>query len=83
MLEAIGAGVSPRVGDRDWKDVWLDSVEYQQVRDEIKAIKAEALSRPEPDRKTLNTCSYFTVTFSVISLSEFFQTPLLSSISSD
>jgi ATP-binding cassette subfamily G (WHITE) protein 2 (SNQ2) len=61
MLEAIGAGISPRVGDRDWKDLWLDSRESQKVRNEIKAIKEEALSRPEPDKKTLSTCSYFAV----------------------
>ncbi|KAJ3984201.1 multidrug resistance protein 2, partial [Lentinula detonsa] len=30
MLEAIGVGVSPRVGDRDWKDVWLDSPELRK-----------------------------------------------------
>jgi ABC-type multidrug transport system ATPase subunit len=58
MLEAIGAGVSPMIGDRDWKDVWLDSPENQAVRREIKAIKEEALSHPEPDSKTLSTCSY-------------------------
>lgn len=57
MLEAIGAGVSPRIGDRDWKDVWLDSSECQKVKNDIKAIKEEALSRPEPDNKTLSTCS--------------------------
>lgn len=55
MLEAIGAGVSPRIGDRDWKDVWLDSSECQKVKNDIKAIKEEALSRPEPDNKTLST----------------------------
>lgn len=58
MLEAIGAGVSPRIGDRDWKDVWLDSKEYQKVREEINAIKREGLSRPAPDSKTLSTCKF-------------------------
>lgn len=83
MLEAIGAGVSPRIGDRDWKDVWLGSQEYQQVRNEIKAIKEEALSRPELDRKTLSTCSFFTMMSPVIILSECLQMLLLSCISSD
>ncbi|RDB29035.1 ABC transporter G family member 11 [Hypsizygus marmoreus] len=55
MLEAIGAGVSPRIGDRDWKDVWLDSPESKKAREEIKAIKEQALARPEPDRKALST----------------------------
>jgi len=58
MLEAIGAGVSPRVGDRDWNDLWLESPEYQKVRSEINAIKEGALSRPPPDSKTLSTCAY-------------------------
>ncbi|KAI0059439.1 hypothetical protein BV25DRAFT_1828964 [Artomyces pyxidatus] len=47
MLDAIGAGISPRVGDRDWKDVWLDSPECRRVRDEIRAVKEYALSRPQ------------------------------------
>ncbi|KAJ3718555.1 ABC-2 type transporter-domain-containing protein [Lentinula raphanica] len=55
MLEAIGAGVSPRVGDRDWKDVWSDSPESALVRQEIEAIKKQALARPEPDSKAMST----------------------------
>ncbi|KAJ3509385.1 hypothetical protein NLJ89_g5251 [Agrocybe chaxingu] len=55
MLEAIGAGITPRIGDRDWKDIWLDSAECQQVKEEIATIKKEALARPEEDRKTLST----------------------------
>jgi ATP-binding cassette subfamily G (WHITE) protein 2 (SNQ2) len=58
MLEAIGAGVSPRIGDRDWKDLWLESQEYQRVREEIESIKKVALARPEPDRKALSTCTF-------------------------
>ncbi|KAF8131532.1 pleiotropic drug resistance ABC transporter [Boletus edulis] len=46
MLEAIGAGLSPKVGPRDWKDVWLDSLEYRQVRVEINDIKAQGLVIP-------------------------------------
>ncbi|KAJ6601432.1 ABC-2 type transporter-domain-containing protein [Mycena vulgaris] len=55
MLEAIGAGTTRRVGDRDWKDVWLDSPECQKLRDDITAIKSQALARPEPDKKALST----------------------------
>ncbi|KAG5220334.1 pleiotropic drug resistance abc transporter [Salix suchowensis] len=43
MLEAIGAGVAARIGDRDWKDVWLDSPECRIVRQEIEDIKRAAL----------------------------------------
>lgn len=58
MLEAIGAGVTPRIGYRDWKDVWLDSQEFQQVREEINAIKQVGLSRPESDSKSSGTCTF-------------------------
>ena len=57
MLEAIGAGVTPRIGDRDWKDIWLESPEYQQALREIAEIKAEALKKPPIDRKTMSTCA--------------------------
>ncbi|KIJ66534.1 hypothetical protein HYDPIDRAFT_86385 [Hydnomerulius pinastri MD-312] len=46
MLEAIGAGLAPRVGPRDWKDIWLDSPEYQRVRTEIDEIKSRGLAVP-------------------------------------
>lgn len=46
MLEAIGAGVTPRIGSRDWKDIWLDSPECAKAKEEIAQMKAEALARP-------------------------------------
>ncbi|KAF4573417.1 hypothetical protein EYR36_007932 [Pleurotus pulmonarius] len=55
MLEAIGAGVAARIGDRDWKDVWLDSPEYRIVRQEIEDIKRAALARPVDDHKLTST----------------------------
>ena len=61
MLEAIGAGVTPRIGDRDWKDIWLESPECKKVKEEIAAIKQEGLSRPEPDRKGVSTCAYISL----------------------
>jgi len=45
MLEAIGAGISPRIGDRDWKDIWLDSPECARTKAEIEEIKQDALAR--------------------------------------
>jgi len=53
MLEAIGAGVSPRIGDRDWKDVWLDSPEYEKVKQEINTIKATGLAKPVEDKRNI------------------------------
>lgn len=41
MLEAIGAGITPRIGDRDWKDIWLDSPEFARAKEEIEVIKRE------------------------------------------
>lgn len=56
MLEAIGAGVSARIGSRDWKDIWLDSPEYQKVRQEIEDIKRAALALPVDNETTTSTC---------------------------
>ena len=56
MLDAIGAGLAPRVGDRDWADIWRDSPEYQVMRNEIEAIKQEGLSHPAPERSSESTC---------------------------
>ncbi|KAF5332541.1 hypothetical protein D9611_005143 [Ephemerocybe angulata] len=55
MLEAIGAGVNPRVGDKDWKDVWLESEEYRKVRADIDAVKATGLAKPEADKGSTST----------------------------
>ncbi|KAJ3512950.1 hypothetical protein NLJ89_g3230 [Agrocybe chaxingu] len=55
MLEAIGAGLTPRVGNRDWKDIWLDSPECRKVKEEIAAIKGEALSRPTEEQGRMST----------------------------
>jgi ABC-type multidrug transport system ATPase subunit len=45
MLEAIGAGITPRIGDRDWKDIWLDSPEFAHAKEEIEEIKRETSAR--------------------------------------
>lgn len=39
MLEAIGAGSTPRVGNRDWADIWDDSPELANVKDTISQFK--------------------------------------------
>ncbi|KAI0273384.1 pleiotropic drug resistance ABC transporter [Gloeopeniophorella convolvens] len=48
MLEAIGAGVTPRIGDKDWKDIWVDSPEFTRAKREIEDIKRQALARERP-----------------------------------
>ncbi|CAG7925541.1 unnamed protein product [Penicillium olsonii] len=40
MLDAIGAGQTRRIGDRDWGDIWRTSPELEQVKQEIIQIKA-------------------------------------------
>lgn len=50
MLEAIGAGLAPRVGDSDWSEIWGSSPEYHKVLSEIERIKAAALAKPVVDK---------------------------------
>lgn len=59
MLEAIGAGVTPRIGDRDWKDIWLDSQEYQTAKDELAKLKAVALAKPQDQAQDMSTCEFY------------------------
>lgn len=57
MLEAIGAGVTPRVGPKDWKDVWLESPECSRVKQHIRELNSAALARSEDTGKELTrTC---------------------------
>ena len=41
MLDAIGAGQTRRIGDRDWADIWRDSPELVQVKKDIIQIKQD------------------------------------------
>lgn len=41
MLEAVGAGSSPRIGNRDWADIWEDSPELANVKDNISQLKEQ------------------------------------------
>ena len=59
MLEAIGAGVTPRVGGRDWKDIWTESPEFKKLKQEIQDIKAAGLARPAEDKRNITTCRFF------------------------
>jgi len=59
MLEAIGAGSSPRMGERDWGDVWNDSEEFAQVKKDIARIK-EQRSGVHHDEVVASTGEYAT-----------------------
>ncbi|KAJ5603081.1 hypothetical protein N7537_006037 [Penicillium hordei] len=41
MLDAIGAGQTRRIGDRDWGDIWRTSPELDKVKEEIIQIKED------------------------------------------
>jgi ATP-binding cassette, subfamily G (WHITE), member 2, SNQ2 len=45
MLDAIGAGMTPRIGHRDWKDVWLESPEFELAKEEIRGLRRSAMSQ--------------------------------------
>ncbi|EEP78977.1 BMR1 protein [Uncinocarpus reesii 1704] len=47
MLDAIGAGQTPRIGNRDWGDVWNTSAEFAQVKQKIIDIKSERMKAAE------------------------------------
>lgn len=44
MLEAIGAGSAPRIGNRDWADVWAESSELANIKDDIAQMKESRLA---------------------------------------
>ncbi|KAG9254740.1 BMR1-like protein [Emericellopsis atlantica] len=44
MLEAIGAGSAPRVGDRDWGDIWDESPELAHTKTVIQQMRQERLA---------------------------------------
>ena len=60
MLDAIGAGLTPRIGDRDWKDHWLDSEEYKGVLAEIERIKRETSSDGDSKPK-VSLCKWYSI----------------------
>ena len=60
MLDAIGAGLAPRVGDRDWAELWRESREFEDTLDEIARIKTEALKREREEGKTSSSKRFAT-----------------------
>lgn len=53
MLDAIGAGQTRRIGDRDWGDIWRTSPELEVVKQDIVRIKADRsrISKEEASEK--------------------------------
>jgi ABC-type multidrug transport system ATPase subunit len=44
MLDAIGTGQAPRVGNQDWADVFAESTELANVKDRISQMKSARLT---------------------------------------
>ena len=57
MLDAIGAGLTPRVSDRDWADIWCDSPEFKETIEEIERIKAKGLKKPVEEKSNISRYS--------------------------
>ncbi|KAL5426170.1 hypothetical protein PMIN04_002068 [Paraphaeosphaeria minitans] len=59
MLDAIGAGSTPRIGKHDWADVWRDSAEFAQVKEDISRMKetrsAEVVAAAHVEQKEYAT----------------------------
>lgn len=56
MLEAIGAGSRPRIGPQDWKDIWLESPEFETLKREIEELKAEGVTKSIEETAKPTTC---------------------------
>ncbi|KAE9377302.1 hypothetical protein N431DRAFT_436547 [Stipitochalara longipes BDJ] len=52
MLDAIGAGQAPRIGDRDWADIFAESPELANIKDRITQMKSERLAEVGSNFKT-------------------------------
>jgi len=55
MLDAIGAGLTPRVGDRDWAELWRESPEFEETLEEIARIKTEAIKLEKGETKAASS----------------------------
>jgi len=52
MLDAIGAGQAPRIGDRDWGDRWRSSPELANIKKEIVKMKSQRMQEVGSNVKT-------------------------------
>ena len=52
MLDAIGAGQAPRVGNRDWAEIFAESPELANIKDRISQMKTERLAEVGGNFKT-------------------------------
>ena len=60
MLEAIGAGVTARIGSRDWGDLWVESKEFFETKKEIVRLREEGLkNNPTEQAENASRCECF------------------------
>jgi ABC-type multidrug transport system ATPase subunit len=59
MLDAIGAGLAAKIGDKDWGEIWTDSEEFDETKTNIIRIKDERLQAVGSETK-LQTKEYAT-----------------------
>lgn len=52
MLDALGAGQAPKIGDKDWGEIWRSSTEPANVKEEIFRIKAERVQSVGTEKPT-------------------------------
>lgn len=59
MLEAIGAGVTARIGSKDWGDLWVESREFSETKKEIVRLREEGLkNNPTEQAEQASTCEF-------------------------
>lgn len=65
MLDAIGAGQTPRIGNKDWGEIWRDSDEFAKVKEDIIRMKRERAeevgSVPEVEQKEYATPLWYQI----------------------
>ncbi|PWZ02396.1 putative ATP-binding multidrug cassette transport protein [Testicularia cyperi] len=66
MLDAIGAGSQPRVGDKDWADWYLESKLYEENVRTIEQINAEGVAKPKSEVRTTEYAAPWTHQFKVV-----------------
>lgn len=64
MFSAIGAAPGSET-DIDWHKTWLESPEYQGVRQELHRLKYEGRAKPQPDKKDKSAYAQFAAPFGV------------------
>lgn len=50
MLDAIGAGQTRQIGDRDWGDIWRTSPEHEALKNDIIQIKTDRARAAQQDK---------------------------------